>query len=656
MGTSDRKTYETSMTLTQATLDECQDALTCQLESIVDIETPDGSFIRASDRNKYVGNVFYEALLNFPTITRTLGDWLSTGIEFSELRLELSNADGRFSKYSPGGALHKSWIGLSVTVRVGLRDVESTYFIVFKGNISQVGGFGRTTGSITLAARDSFDRVARTFPVTIFGREVYPKIEDGVAGEFMPIIYGDWTTAFNPLVGASVPGIVVNGHDPLLEPSRNEEVLISVSNPVLLKLPYHCYSDGDAIQLDTDGSLPSPLVPNNDYFVSGAGTNDFSISNSRGGPAITTTGAQAGTHHIKPSPTVPIVYRNIQCVIANDPLALFDVKNISVKRGELAYLINPLDITGLVAANNAFEIKQNTGNTYIGVDKYIYASGDLFFCRVKGKSLGSYSDNIVWQARDILITYGRLTTTDFDANWETFRDAVTPAQSAIFLIKSRIWLKEPITAIEYATSMLQQVRLEMFVTKDFKIKLNSLHFESFQAAPIFNLRNWDIERNTLKIVIDDRNNFNRVKGAYSFLPDKNEEGFFSRIYRNDAAIATTRQTISKQLSFPNLYIESDVENQLQEILRMASSYFEIIEANFTYRSLLKEPGDFVLLNVSIGRATFDAVPCMIRSVTYEPKGLKVTMKLWSLQMMPFPGYNPGYAGTTGGYNAALTVE
>lgn len=656
MSSVDRQPYLTATVLDQAKLDECQDSLVNQLEAVVDILAPDGSYIRASDRNKYVDGVFYEALLNFPTITRTLGDWLTTGIEFSELRLEISNADGRFSKYAPGGTSHASWIGGSVEVRIGLRDVGSTYFTVFKGAISQVNGFGRTTGSIQLSARDTFNKLSKPFPNVIFGKTYWPKIDDSISGEFIPLVWGDWTTQVNPLVGASVPGAVVNGTDPLVEPEKSKDVTITIASPAVLTQYRHGYDNNDKVELETDGTLPSGFSTGVEYYIVGAGTSSFGLATSLGGSAISTSGTQSGTHRIKPSTLSTAVYRNIKCVVSENANTFFDSGNVYVKRGELSYRIDTQDVANVNSDKNFFEVLQNTGRTFIGADRYKYASGDLFFCRVKGKALSGYNDNIVWMARDVLTTYGGLITGDFDSNWNTYRDKATPAQSAIANIKARIWIKEPQTAIEYALSLLQQVRLETFVTKQFTFKLNALHFEDFNAAPGFTIRNWDIERNSLKIAIDDRNNFNRVKGAFSFLPDKGEEAFFTSIYRNNAAIADTGVAVSKQVSFPNLYIQTDVENQIQEVLRLSTSYFEIIDANFTWRSLLKEPGDFVLLTVTIGRATFDNVPCMIRSVTYEPKGLRVTLKLWSLQMTPFPGYTPGYAGTTGGYNASLTVE
>lgn len=656
MATSNRKPYATATVLDQPFLDECAQNLVCQLEATVDIEAPDGSFIRASDRNKYVGDVFYEALLNFPTITRTIGDWLSTQLEFSEVRLELSNADGRFNKFCPGGASYGSWIGGQVTVRIGLRDVSSSYFTIFRGKVSQSAGFARTTAAIQITARDSFDKIAVSFPTIAFTRNDYPKIEEDTLGQFIPVIYGDWTTAYNPLVGASVPGIIVNGRDPLVEPAKSRDVTITVGGAAtMLTSVLHCFSDLDQVELETDGSLPTGLSTATRYYIRNSTTDTFQLSTTPSGSLASTSGSQSGNHRVKGFTGTP-TYRNIRCVLSSIPLALFDSANVYLKRSESVYRIATSDIVNVSSDNNAFQVLQNTGSTLVEGENFTYKSGDLFFCRVKGKDLGPYSDNAVWQARDLLISYAGLSPTDFSSNWSTYRDKSAPSQSTIATIKSRVWIQEPQTAIEYAISLLQQVRLEVFVTKDFVLKLNSLHFEDFQASPSTTITNWDIERNSLKISIDDRNNFNRSKGAYGYLPDKNEAAFFTRVQRNDGAISAATVAISKQISFPNLYVQGQVEAQIVEILRMAAAYFETIEVTCTWRSLLKEPGDFVLLNVTVGQSTFDNVPCVIRSISYDPTGLRVTLKLWSLQLLPFPGYNPALPGTTGGYLATISVE
>ena len=70
---------------------------------------------------------------------------------------------------------------------------------------------------------------------------------------------------------------------------------------------------------------------------------------------------------------------------------------------------------------------------------------------------------------------------------------------------------------------------------------------------------------------------------------------------------------------------------------------------------MKDIGNFIRFNVNIGSANFDDVRCMIRELGYTSQG-RVPLKIWSLQMTPYPGYEPGNAGTVGGYNAEITEE
>jgi hypothetical protein len=108
--------------------------------------------------------------------------------------------------------------------------------------------------------------------------------------------------------------------------------------------------------------------------------------------------------------------------------------------------------------------------------------------------------------------------------------------------------------------------------------------------------------------------------------------------------------------FPNLYIRSDAENQLKEILKLASSFREEVFVKLTSRAVLQDIGQFVLLDVTIGSSNFDAVPCLIREVAYVPGTLELSFRLWSMAMIPFGSYNPGYPGTVGGSTATITQE
>lgn len=579
MSSRDRRPYLTETVLDQDFLNRCQDNLTCQLELVVDIEAPDDSFIRASNRNKYVGSVFYEALLNFPVITRSVGDWLQPQIEFSQLELELNNSTGRFSNYLPGGADFASWIGRSVQVRLGLRDVASTYFTIFKGSVSDVGGFSRSTASIRIVARDDFDRLRKSIPVGVFTPDIYPDIEDGNIGLAIPIIYGDWTVAVTERQG-SVPAWVINGTN---DNVRGED---DAGNPVARNLP-------------------------------------------------------------------------VECVISQTVLTEFQTDSVWLKRGSTTYQINAADVFDVTIDKNRFKIKQDGsgGVTLVEGATYAFQTGDLFFCKVKGKDLGAYDNNIVAIARDLLQAEGGVLNAELDTTaWDAYRDKASPAESAISTFKARVWLQEPVPLIELVLSLLEQVRVEMYQNRDLKLSLASTHFDEFVASPTHMVTNFDLEKGTFKPELDDLTNFNRVQGEYNFLPDVGKQAYQTKVVRNQAAINQAGKEIYKRIVMPNLYDSAVALSQIKETLKISSSYLEHVQCSLTWRALLLDIGDFVKLNVVIGSTELVDVPCLIRRIGYDPSGLQLQMELWSFQMCPFTGYNPGNAGTVGGQFASLIEE
>jgi hypothetical protein len=576
MGSSDRREYLTAEVLDQGLLDRCQDNLENGLEMVAIITAPDSLPIRVSDRNKYVGNRFYSAITKFPLIRRTIGDWLAPTIEFSRLEITLGNVDGRFNKYLPGGADFNGWIGREVEAKIGIRDLEATFTTIYKGRVTEIGGVSRARDSVTFISRDSFDRVNKQFPTAVFNLNVFPYLEDNIAGVYAPIIYGDWTVS----VGegkAIVPAFPVNG--------ALESVL---SGDVALEL-----------------------------------------------------------------------------VISENDNAFFDTESVYLKRGDDYFLFSVDDIT-ILGGNRIFSIKQENCGGATTIDEnppetpvpFVYKSGDSFFVKVKGKDLGAYSDNPVWQARDILISIGGAAEGDFDANWATYRDKSSPVESAISAIKSRIWAGEQQNAMEYALSLLEQVRLEVFESRELKFKINSLHFDDFPAVGDipYELKNWDIVADSFTPQLDDKNTWNRARGEYGFDPSVNQQGFQTPIFRNQAAISQCGKEISKSVVFPDLYDQAVVIAQLTEMLKLASAYNEFIEVTLTPRAILKDIGDFVKMNVTIGATVFTDVPAMIREIGYDPSGMKIPVKLWSFQMVPYHAYTPSYAGLVGGYNATIVQE
>ena len=583
MSNDQRKQYKNATVLDQEYLDASQDNLLNKLELIVDIEKPGGGFIHASDRNKYIvdsttgAGTFYEALLVFPVIKRTVGEFLSPALEFSNLELTLTNVDGRFNYLLPAGDNFDGWIGNSVTVKLGLGEIQSSYTTIFEGEITDQGGFKRSVSSITITARDKFDKINQSFPREVFKKTSFPNLEDEKENRIVPIIWGDWTVNVEPDM-ASIPTIVVNGADPNV--------------------------NGDT----------------------------------------SNTG-------------------NVQLVIANHPLISLDTTKVYLRRGEKVWLIPSTDIVNVSIATtpSSFEIKQNSGTMVAKTPDtddqiLVFGRGDEFFVRVRGKNLGTYSDNIIEQARDILITYGGVLSSEFDSNWDTLRDKSSPSESAISAVKSRVYIDESQQVLNHVLSLLEQVRIELFVDRNLKLKLLPLHLDEFVPNPAFKVRNWDIEKGSFTPRIDEVTNFNRAKGVFNFLPNRRENLQETSIYRNEAAITQVGKEISKKIVFPNLYESTTVVNQLVETLRITSSYLENIDLTLTWRSMLLDIGDFVKLNVEIQSSVFDSVPALIREIGYDPRGIKLPMRLWSFQMLPFPGHAPGNPGIVGGSTAVITEE
>lgn len=617
---------------------------------ICEIESPDGT-IYASDRNKYVGDTFYEALLVFPTIQRTVGEWLSNELQFATLTLELSNVDERFGKYLPGGADYGSWVGKQVVVKLGLAEQASTYTTVFKGSITPVGGFRRTIKSVIIVARDNFDRINVKFPTAAITFGAYPRCEQKNLGKLLPVIYGDWTTELDPYPSA-VPAYVVNGNDPQVSFKEKPVTIAGTTHTSTA----HGFDDGDAIEFATGGALPSPIVAATVYYARNPTGDTFNISATPFGALINATGG-SGSHTVKAG--LGSARADIELVVSSNVNFLFDIDTVYVRRSEIYNLVPVSEIMTVNGDKNFFTVRQNGVWMNDGAGAliaYEWADSDEFFCQVIGKDLSSYRDNPVEQVRDLLKTYGGLVDGDFDANWVTYRDKASPSQSAVVSTKCRIWLAEQNPVLTYGLSIFEQIRLEAFIDRNLKLKINALHFEDWDAAPSYTVKPWDIERNSMRTQIDDRNNFNRAQGAFNFLPIVNENVRATPILKNSASITQTGLTISKKIVFPNLYVESQVVAQLREILRISSGIIEVFDLNLTWRALLLDIGSFVKMNINVASINLENVPAMVREIGYDPDGLKIVSKLWSFQMLPFGSWNPGYNGITGGQAATIDEE
>ena len=583
-----RRKYLSATALDQTLLDWCHDNLETRIEMVCEIEAPDGSKIYVSDRNKYVGSTFYQARLVFPSIKRTLGEWLDNKLEFSTITLDVSNVDGAFNKFLPGGSAYGSFINRRVTVKIGLDENAETYTPIFDGLVTEVGGAKRSTKSITITARDRFSKVDVQFPQAVFTRSEFPDIEASNVGKPIPVIYGDYTESLDP-DPAVVPAFCVNGDDPKVNGGQTYK-----------------------------GATPAEPVPD-DQRVS------------------------------------------VRLVTAGHSLSYFDQENVWLKRGDVWSRVPAGVVQNISAGKDRFEVSQN-GEAWVQkedgtTEAFLFTSGDSFFVRVRGKDLGILSSNVVAQTRDILISYGGIVAGDFDSKWDSYQGKATPPQSAVASIKSRAWIAKQTSVIEYALSLLEQVRLEAFISRGLKFSLNAIHFEDWPATPVATVKNWDIVEGSFKPALDERNNFNRAQAFYDYRPNRAELAFKTPVMRNQASIDQIGgKLISKEVDFPNLYSEADVKYQLAEILRVTSSLHETADVTLTWRSMLRELGDFAKITVNIGGTVMTGVPMMIRQIGYEPTGITLPVKAWLMALLPYPGYTPGYHGTVGGFSATITEE
>ncbi|HWV45132.1 MAG TPA: tail fiber protein [Nitrospira sp.] len=79
---------------------------------------------------------------------------------------------------------------------------------------------------------------------------------------------------------------------------------VTIASPGVFTLTGHGLQIGDAVYLTTTGALPTGLSANTLYYVAATSfaANTFTLTASRGGSAINTSGTQSGTHTLHASP------------------------------------------------------------------------------------------------------------------------------------------------------------------------------------------------------------------------------------------------------------------------------------------------------------------------------------------------------------------
>ncbi len=197
------RNYQAATEITQEFLDATLAGGENQLEATCTI-TKDSNIIRVSNIPKYVGNDFYEGRAKLPQIKRTLGDFLSSSIQFSDATIEINNVDGIYNEYFLGGDNFITFVGATIVFQFGLRDVESSYQTMFTGYIKDELGIKKDKDKITFSARDSFEFYNRPFNLPAIDSTTFPTAPADIIGKTIPYAMGDWTIGYNTATGPSV--------------------------------------------------------------------------------------------------------------------------------------------------------------------------------------------------------------------------------------------------------------------------------------------------------------------------------------------------------------------------------------------------------------------------------------------------------------------
>lgn len=285
----------------------------------------------------------------------------------------------------------------------------------------------------------------------------------------------------------------------------------------------------------------------------------------------------------------------------------------------------------------------NTLQTPTGSTAYQYQSGDLALIAVKVPYAPGQYHNPVSQARHILYKLAGVTAADLDtSSWQQLE-----TKSAITNLRTRVWIGdsggggEGETVLAKVLSLLEQVRLDLFVDANRKLRLLSLHLDDFpQLNAVSKIEQVHVNEDSIKPEVDRRNFFNSGAANYAFLPFTGKTALTTSKKQNVNSISKSGKEVAKFVDFPALYREQDVLSQLVETLRFYSAGLEYIRVTLAWPHLLRDLGEFLGLSYNVGSVSFDNVPVMVRSVSVDPTTASVDVRLLSFANLPYPDYQP----------------
>lgn len=560
--------------------------------------------IKVSDRPKYVGNFFYQGRAELPKIERKMPPLLSAQLSFSELEVTVNNCDGFYNDYLIGGELYDPFVGAPASLSVGLRDVVSTYFDIFNGIIHTEGGLERSRDKITFRAREFFEYFNTKVPFPMITVDEFEDAPKDVLGKMIPFCVGDWSYGVEFTDSAITVNVDVAGDSVAVKTKETTEI----------------------------GGGTSAYYVGGEYFLIGIG--------------------QAGGYALE-CQTIE------DCVIKRgDNFLKVDFQSAPAITPNGYWAVR---VGGLIRASDGATIAYN------------YSQGDVAVVRTKISSFGSAafedvdSNPIILTRLFLFACAQALNLTfdwdlDFSSNWDVLANKETPSQSNMKNgIKARIWIGDDKTnVLEYAIGLLRQVRCDLFVNKQRQIDIASQHFEDVpQPDTLRHIEQVHVLEDTINPRLDRQNIMTSANATYSFVPVLSGASRQIVKYQNAKAKNALGAETAKTFELPNLYREADVLAQLVELLRFYSALTEEITLSTCWVHLDAELGEWVTLSLNVGSLQFDRmqlvedpynpgnfytalnrVVCQIRSISVDPSGGSLEMKLLSLGNFKVPNYTP----------------
>ena len=573
--------YASATTITQSFLTNTFLAGESQLQAICTI-TKGSNVIKVSSIPKYVGNTYYEGRAKLPLLKRTIGEFLSTTVQFSESSIEISNVDQLYTPMFVGGANYSTFIGASVVYQIGIADVSGSYINLFSGFVKNQAGTAKNLDSITFTAQDQFGIYNLNTNLPVITQGAFPSAPSDSVGNYIPVVMGDWT------VGCNVVRV----------------------------------ADVNVKDAGSGTDMPAITYTANSFY---GGVLSYYIG---GGNFIFATG------NYTPD----------------------TISNAWLQRGNNLFALNfnsTAQVVGGYYAINVTSVQKSGGGT-IG---YTYQSGDKVIISVRVAYAASKYSNIIEQAQRLLIDILGVSISKFHSSWATLISKSTPSQSAITNISSRVWIGDNNTTIlEYVASMLEQVRCEMFIDAQGLIRIRSLHFEDWPAvSSMRTIDQFQVVENSLKIELNDKTFMSGLSGTYAFSPLANATMLDYPLLTNSTSqTAIGGVPAQKTIDFPNLYVASDVQNQMTEFLRLFSFPLEYINVSTAWTGLLDELGDFINFNYNLADISYINCPCMIRDIEINLDSGQINYKLLSLYGFNYPNYTSGFANMLSSYNQTVS--